>query len=207
MTTEEKTTQKPQNSSPAQGRGGSQTRTERGRGRPGGQQTKRRPPKSEYGRQLEEKQKTRNMYAVSEKQFRSYVREASSKKHMDPKMFLFESLEMRLDSVVFRTGLSGYSRKLARQIVSHGHIMVNGKRVNVPSYHLNVGDEIAIRKPSLETTLFRTALKDRKEEKTVPPSWIAFDYEKGTGGLKGVPDFNESGVVADFTSVIEFYSR
>lgn len=168
---------------------------------------KRRPPKSEYGRQLEEKQKTRDMYCLSERQFRTYVKKAGEKKNVDPKVFLFESLEKRLDSIVYRLGLSRFSRKLSRQLVTHGHIMINGKRMNIPSYCVSEGDEISLRKQSRETSLFKEILKTNIEEKTNPPSWLVFDYQKGEGKIKGVPGLQESGVVLDLTSVMEFYSR
>lgn len=188
-------------------RGTAGNRTDRGRGRPTGQQPKRRPPKSEYGRQLEEKQRTREMYALSEKQFGNYVKEATEKKGVDPKHFLFDSLETRLDSIIYRLGLSSFSRRLARQIITHGHIHVNGRRMSAPSYHVKMGDEIAIRPESKEKTIFQEVLKKIAEEKVMPPSWISFDYKKGSGKLKGAPEIKETGATLDLTSVIEFYSR
>lgn len=205
MAIEQQTTNKPQNGAAAGNRTGGGA--DRGRGRGTGQPPKRRPPKSEYGRQLEEKQKTRKIYGLREKQFSNYVRKATEKKGVDPKKFLFESLEMRLDSIIYRVGLSGFSRMLARQIVTHGHIFVNGKRVSAPSYHVLEGDEVTVRPASYEKTLFQNALKQIDENKVTPPSWIIFDYKKGSGKLKGIPDYKESGLALDLVSVLEFYSR
>ncbi|HET8575231.1 MAG TPA: 30S ribosomal protein S4 [Candidatus Paceibacterota bacterium] len=173
----------------------------------GGAPQKRRAPKSEYGRQLEEKQKAKKNYFLSEKQFSAYVKKASEKKGVDPKATLYESLETRLDSIVYRLGLSGFSRPFARQIVSHGHILVNGVRVNIPSYHVRVGDKFSIRKGSFSKPIFQNGLKKIQEEKIFPPTWISFDYKKGEGELKGMPQMDKSEILVDLASVIEFYSR
>jgi small subunit ribosomal protein S4 len=173
----------------------------------GGAPQKRRPPKSEYGRQLEEKQKAKRGYFLSEKQFSAYVKKASSKHGEDPKQYLYQLLESRLDSFVYRTGLSNFSRALARQIVTHGHITINGRKVNIPSYQVEKGDIVAIRPQSIDKPLFKNSFKTIVEEKIMPPSWISFDYKKGSGEFKGSPQMEKNEMLADFTSVLEFYSR
>lgn len=155
-----------------------------------------------YAIQLLEKQKMRMSYGVSEKQFYNYVKKAISTKSGTPTEKLSESLERRLDNVAYRLGLAG-GRSLARQMVAHGHLTVNGKRVTVPSYNVSVGDVIAIREGSRGKGLFRD-LEARLKNYTAP-KWLSFDLSKVTAEVKSLPNEPES--YLDFNAVIEFYSR
>ncbi len=157
---------------------------------------------TEYGLQLREKQKVRNIYGVSEKQFRNYVDKAMGHKGVETTGLLFESLESRLDNVVFRLGFVP-SRALARQSVSHGHVLVNGKRTTVPSYKVRVGDTISFREGSKVSKLF--ALAAERVKNITPPTWLSLDKEKMVAEIKGKPKDTE--IVYNLQSVVEFYSR
>ncbi len=164
---------------------------------------RRRGNRSNYAIQLNEKQKARYSYGISENQFSRYVKDALEKKG-DTKNALYERLEMRLDNVVYRSGLAKTSQ-MARQLVVHGHFTVNGKRLNVPSHKLKVGDEVAVRTGSKEKTAFQP-VKDGKDTKSVP-AWLAFDPKKMAVKVSKVPTYDKAEHVFDLTSVIEFYSR
>ncbi|MEK7148667.1 MAG: 30S ribosomal protein S4 [Patescibacteria group bacterium] len=165
---------------------------------------KHRATLTDYGRQLREKQKVRHTYGVSEKQFSNYVKEASGKRGINPAEYLFEALESRLDSAVYRSGFVA-SRSLARQIVSHGHIMVNGRRANIASRFLKVGDTISIRPGSMSTKLFE-GLGERLKAATVP-TWFKLDTDKFIATFQGKPKVGQAEMSFNLTSVIEFYSR
>jgi small subunit ribosomal protein S4 len=152
--------------------------------------------------QLLEKQKVRFSYGVSEKQFYNYVKKALVVKKGAPTEKLSESLERRLDNVVYRLGLAN-SRALARQMVAHGHFVVKGKRVTVPSYNTSVGDVISIREGSRNKVLFQN-LETRLKNYT-SPNWLSFDIAKGEAVVKALPNQPES--YLDYNAVIEFYSR
>lgn len=166
---------------------------------------KHRSMMSEYGMQLKEKQKVRNVYRLSEKQFSAYVKGAVSK-HGDsnPKEQLFKNLETRLDNVAFRLGFAN-SRPLARQIVSHGHLTVNGRRVDIPSYKVKKGDVVALREQSRSKTLFAD-LSERLQKHTAP-SWLKLDPKKTEGVVQGEPSLEHSDMTFNLTSILEFYSR
>ena len=161
-------------------------------------------PKSEYGVQMNEKQKARFTYALSEKQFSNYVKEALSRKTSNKPQTLFEFFERRLDNVIYRLGFSS-TRLGSRQIVSHGHILVNGKRVKTPSIRVSVGDKIEIRAGSVEKTLFKNM--DEKTKNVTVPAWIKFDSVKKIAEIQGMPVFVQTENLFDLNSVIEFYSR
>lgn len=165
---------------------------------------KHRSNVTEYGTQMREKQKVRNTYRVSEKQFSGYVKEATRKAGVIPAEFLFEALETRLDNVVFRAGFAS-SRSLARQMVAHGHITVNGRRTNIPSRRLGVGDTLAIRSGSKGSKLFE-ALGERLKTLIIQP-WIKVDVEKHEATIQGKPSLKKEETSFNLTSVIEFYSR
>jgi small subunit ribosomal protein S4 len=160
--------------------------------------------KTEFGLQLTEKQKARFTYGLTEKTFSNYVKEALAKKTGNTSGTIFQFLERRLDNVMYRLGFSP-TRLGARQIVSHGHILLNGKRVNVPSLRVNIGDKIEIRKGSEVKPLFAT-LDERIKNVTVP-SWIKFDASKKVAEIQGMPILVTSENMFDLNSVIEFYSR
>jgi len=160
--------------------------------------------KSDFGFQMLEKQKARFYYLVSEKQFSNYVKAAISKKNAKAVPALFELLETRLDNVVLRMGLA-HTRPLARQLVSHGHITVNGKRVTIPSFRVSLEDVIAIRAGSQKALVFAT-LDERMAAITVP-SWIKLDPAKKEGTIQGMPKMENANLLFDLNAVFEFYSR
>lgn len=167
-----------------------------------GEKSKKRKQLSEYGQQLIEKQKIRYTYNVSERQFANYVKEAISTKGGNAGELLQHFLEIRLDNVVYRMGLAP-SRQASRQMVSHGHFLVNGKRVTVPSYRLKVGDVISVREGSKKSIMF--ADLGSKLDKYMYPAWLSFDPGAMTGTMKSNP--TREGSLLDFGRVLEFYSR
>lgn len=161
-------------------------------------------PKSNFGIQLLEKQKAKYTYYLTEKQFSKYAKDALAKKDTHAISRLFENLEMRADNAVFRAGFAP-TRLAARQMVSHGHLFVNGKRVTIPSYRLFVGDRISIRPESLNKPLFQNLNEMMKA--VSPPSWIKIDFDKKVAEIQGVPKVENSDLLFDLSSVLEFYSR
>ena len=159
---------------------------------------------SDYGRQLLEKQKVRYTYGLSEKQLSRYVKEATEHKGHDPIQTLLASLESRLDNAIYRIGLAN-TRALARQIVSHGHILVNKRKVTIPSYVVKEGDVIAIREGSREKILFQNLDERLKDYQSI--SWITFDLQKKEGEVKTAPHVDPKESVFDVGTVLEYYSR
>jgi len=164
---------------------------------------RRRRGISDYGRQLMEKQRVRFTYGISERQFRGYVDNAVASKER-ASQHLFEQLEARLDNVVYRLGLA-ITRRAARQMVAHGHILVNGKRMKVPSYNVGSKDVITIREGSKNSGLF-TDLDERLGEHQIP-EWLQYDNKKREAHLLKDPILSEAVMSYDLTSVIEFYSK
>ncbi len=160
-------------------------------------------PKSEYAFQHNEKQKARFQYGITEKQFSGYVKAALEKKASRAVPAIFESLESRLDNAVYRLGLAT-TRRGARQMVSHGHIMVNGKKTTIPSRALKIGDVITPRVGSLSSPLF-TKFPDRADALSVP-EWMTFDAKKMEAEVKGAPKL-ATDLLFDLNAVVEFYSR
>ncbi len=171
-----------------------------------GQHGQARPRKlSEFGQQLKSKQKVRNIYRLMEKPFKAYVKKVLEKK-AEPYEPIMLSLESRLDNTVFRMGFA-QSRDQARQIVNHGHILVNGKRAGIPSQAIKQGDVISIRESSKKSPYFST-LMPQWWIKYEAPQWILLDKEKGTATIKGRPTMADSGIrVEDIQAIIEYYSR
>jgi small subunit ribosomal protein S4 len=153
---------------------------------------------------LIEKQKVRFMYGVREKQFSNYVTYAMehAKKGSTPADLLFKQLEERLDNAVYRLGFA-HTRALARQMVSHGHFTVNGKKLTIPSYALKQGDVIAIREGSKTTKLFTEIATKLKAIKK--PDWFTWDDSAITAKVSGEPKNPDP--FLNFQVVIEFYSR
>ena len=174
---------------------------------PPGEKGKRRTRQSsEYGKELSEKQKLRNWYNLRERQFRKYVKEVLEKrgKVEDAGTLLIRKLESRLDNVVFRMGFTS-SRVQARQIVNHGHFLVNEKKVNIPSYQVKKGDKISLRVSSHKKTIFQnipTILK-----KYQAPSWIKINIEKLEGEIVGQPNLEEAAPPAEISTIFEYYSK
>jgi small subunit ribosomal protein S4 len=162
----------------------------------------RQRPKSEFGIQLLEKQKARFSYGLTEKQFRTYVDKALRTEA--PVQKLFSLLEARLDNVLYRAGFAK-TRAQARQAASHGHVLVNGRRVTIPSILLKAGDEVVIREGSANSALF-TDVAERMKTTTVP-AWLKADPEKRSALVAGEPVYEGSSQVFDLGVVIEFYNR
>ncbi|MDD4989220.1 MAG: 30S ribosomal protein S4 [Candidatus Pacebacteria bacterium] len=160
--------------------------------------------RSEFGIQLIEKQKARLTYGMGERQFGRYVAESTAKKGAKPTDTLYTMLESRLDNVVYRMGLAP-TRAAARQMVNHGHINLNGKRVSLPSAQTKVGDIVAIRERSVKKPLF-APLEERLKTYTCP-SWIKFDNEKKTGTIQGAPKADPTTLAFSLPMIMEFYSR
>jgi small subunit ribosomal protein S4 len=172
--------------------------------RTSGQKSQKRPGQmSDFKKQLIEKQKLRYTYGITEKQLGRYVKESLAKSHQ-PAALLTQRLESRLDNVVYRLGLVK-TRRMARQVVSHGHIKVNGKRFTIPSHEVKVGDAIEIREGSKQSGLFVTL--GESYEATGVPAWVAFDAKKMTGEVKGVPQSEVTERLFDVEQVLEYYSR
>lgn len=156
---------------------------------------------SEYGLQLREKQKVRNAYGILEKQFANYYEKATRSKQTTG-FALLQMLELRLDNVVYRMGI-GSSRAEARQIVTHGHITVNGKKVNIPSYQVKVGDVIAIKESRQNLEMF----KELRELKIVMPKWLEFNNETLTGKILALPERDDIDLNIKENLIVEYYSR
>lgn len=168
------------------------------------QKTAKRPGQmSDYKRQLIEKQKMRFIYGVSEKQLRRYVDEAMEKSNQ-PVALLMDRLESRLDNIVYRLGLAK-TRRLARQIVSHGHICINGKRMTIPSHKVKENDLVSVREGSRQSSLFVT-LAETHESVSVP-SWLTFNAKKLEGIVNAAPIFNQTESLFNPDQVMEYYSR
>ena len=168
---------------------------------PGIHGTSRRKKISEYGIQLQEKQKVRFMYGLNEKQFRRTFEKASKMKGIAGENFL-KLLESRLDNIVYRMGLST-SRRGARQIVNHGHIEVNGIKVDIPSYICKPGDIIAVRENSKE----HKAILQTVELNIKTPAFVEFDNKKLTGTFVRLPERNELNAEINESLIVEFYNR
>ncbi|MCI8555725.1 MAG: 30S ribosomal protein S4 [Clostridia bacterium] len=163
--------------------------------------SKRRVAFSEYGTQLREKQKVKRMYGVLEKQFREYYEKANKMQGVTGENML-SLIERRLDNVVYRMGI-GASRKQARQIVNHGLITVNGRRVNIASYQVKAGDTVAIKENKQGNEMF----KSLRGSKVVMPKWVEFDTNTFAGKIVALPE--RADVDADIKEqlIVELYSR
>lgn len=157
---------------------------------------------SEYGTQLVEKQKIRFSYGITERQLSNYVKKATLVKGAGTAEKFYEELETRLDNAIYRMGLAP-SRRATRQMVSHGHFVVNGTKVTIPSYQLKIGDVITIREGSKGSKLFENMSDRLKDYKS--PAWISFDLNKMEGKILAKPKNVET--FLDLNAVLEFYSR
>lgn len=159
---------------------------------------------SDYGKQLLEKQKIRYTYGISESQLSRYVKEATERKGVNTSEELMRRIEARLDNVVYRSGL-GVTRATARQMVSHGHILVNKRRTTIPSYEVKEGDVIGVREGSRVRTPFATALERLEGHQT--PVWLTFDAKALEGTLIANPVVESTQLAFDLGVVLEYYSR
>ncbi len=166
-----------------------------------GQHGQGRKKVSEYGTQLREKQKAKRFYGLQETQFRNLFDKAVKKKGITGENLLI-FLETRLDNVVFRLGFAS-SRKEARQLVTHGHFMVNGKKVNIPSYMVSAGDVIQVKEKSVSSPKF----KEIKEMTITAPSWLSVDVEKLEGKVLMLPTRGEIDTPIAEHLIVELYSK
>ena len=181
---------------------------------PGGNKRKK---VSEYGTQLKEKQKVKFVYGVLEKQFHRYYLKAANMKGITGDNLL-SLLERRLDNVVYRSGLGASrpqarqlvllgiakTRRMARQIIVHGHILVNGKKVDIPSYSVKVGDVITLRERSREQAAFKAL---REGTGVVTPKWLTFDAQNLTGTVAAMPAREDIDCPIEEHLIVELYSR
>lgn len=158
---------------------------------------------SDYGRQLLEKQRVRYTYGLSEAQLSNYVKEAYTA--ADPSKTLHRLLEMRADSVVYRSGMAP-TRRAARQVVSHGHVLVNGKRITTPSHRLKKGDSLLVREGSRRSSLFAT-LNDAEAGSRSTPPWLSLDRSALKLDVVAEPLYTPAETTLDYATVFEFYSR
>ena len=168
-----------------------------------GQHGQKRTKLSEYGTQLREKQKTRSFYGVGEKQFRSYFEMASNKKGITGTNLL-QILETRLDNVVYRLGF-GASRPQARQLVTHGNIEVNGKKVNIASYLVKPGDVIAIREIRKDNPVVKANLENGVTRPI--PEWLELDSEKLSGKVLRLVTREEIDLPVEEHLIVELYNK
>ena len=166
-------------------------------------QPKRRRKESEYGMQLREKQKAKFIYGVLEKQFRGYFNKAKRQPGITGEN-LMRILESRLDNVVFRLGFAR-TRKEARQTVSHGHITVNGKRVDIPSYRVRPGDVVAVADKAKEMLVIKSALVSN--ERMQVPAWLEVDIEKLRGNVLSLPNRDQIDLDINEQLIVELYSK
>ncbi|MFC1700669.1 30S ribosomal protein S4 [Patescibacteria group bacterium] len=170
---------------------------------PGIKSKSRRRQISEYGQQLAEKQKVRHSYGVSEKQFKNYFNDISSQKGNKGE-HLLSMLERRLDNVVFRLGWA-CSRRLSRQLISHGHILVNNRKVNIPSYQVRKDDLIQIKEKSKAISHFENVKAFIKKYEV--PVWLSLDKNNLDGKVIDYPKIDDIGQVGEINMIIEYYSR
>ncbi len=164
-----------------------------------GQDRKRKP--SEYGAQLLEKQKLRHLYGVNERQFRRLFVLAKKEKDTVTGLAFFRILESRLDNLVYRMGFAR-TRAAARQLVNHGHVTVNGKKVNIPSYLCSVNDVIAFKEDSP-----LKVVRESLDGKPTVPAYVSVDAEKIQGTFTRLPERNELPKDINEAQIIEFYNR
>jgi small subunit ribosomal protein S4 len=156
-----------------------------------------------YGLQLREKQKAKRMYFAQEKQFRNYFEKAARAKGVTGEILL-QQLERRLDSVVYRLGFA-VARRQARQLVRHGHVAVNGRKVNIPSFQVNVGEEITIRENSKKLVILEGA-KEFASHQTAP-GWLEIDRDNYKGKVLALPRREDINLPVNEQLIVELYSK
>ena len=170
---------------------------------PPGMHGQGRKKQSEYGIQLREKQKVRRAYGVLESQFRKYY-DVAANMHGVTGDNMLQLLERRLDNVAYRLNF-GESRPMARQLVTHGHIRVNGKKVDIASYQVKVGDVITLRDKTRDIELFKT-LREQGVSRTIP-KWLELDAETLTGKVVALPQRDDIDLTIEEHLIVEFHSR
>lgn len=170
---------------------------------PGQHGVKGKPRLSSYGIHLREKQKVKRMYRLLERQFAGYLREAEQKKGNTAELFL-QSLELRLDNIVYRLGLA-HSRDQARQLVGHGHILVNGNPVSIPSFSVKPGSTIGVKTNKVSSPHYET-VKKSAQQRTLP-AWLTFDANTLQGTVVHLPIGNELDQGLRIPLIVEYYSQ
>jgi small subunit ribosomal protein S4 len=156
-----------------------------------------------YGLQLREKQKAKRIYFVGENQFRNYYEVASNATGVTGEILL-QQLERRLDNLAFRLGFAN-ARRQARQLVRHGHVSVNGKKVNIPSYQVRVGDEIALRDEAKNLDVVKNATEFASHQ--TAPTWLTVDRENFKGTLNALPKREDINLPINEQLIVELYSK
>ncbi|RKX46721.1 MAG: 30S ribosomal protein S4 [Thermotogae bacterium] len=170
---------------------------------PPGQHGRRRTKLTQYAVQLRAKQAMKRMYGVLERQFKRYFMEAQRRKGVTGD-YLVQIVESRLDNVVFRLGFAT-SRRQARQLVNHGHFMVNGRKVDIPSYRLRPGDVVEVRPKSRDIEPIKRAAELARER--TPYSWLEVDYDELRGTFLRYPERDEIDLPVDVQAIVELYSK
>jgi len=163
----------------------------------------RRGKTSDYGIQLREKQKAKRTYGLLENQFRTYFQKAERMKGITGENLLI-MLERRLDNVVYRLGFAG-SRKEARQLVRHGHFVVNGRKVNVPSFQIKAGDNVVLKEKSRKMERVKLSLETLPRRQM--PAWLEVNPDKFEGVIKALPTREEIGGTINEQLIVELYSK
>ncbi len=156
-----------------------------------------------YGLQLHEKQKAKRMYFTLEGQFRDYYEKANRAQGVTGEL-LIQQLERRLDNVAYRLGFA-ISRRQARQLVRHGHVSVNGRKVNIPSYQVNVGDEIAVREPARKLQIVEQGIQSAQQNPV--PTWLEMNYDTFTGRVLHLPKRADVNLPINEQLIVELYSK
>jgi small subunit ribosomal protein S4 len=156
-----------------------------------------------YGLQLREKQKAKRIYFTNELQFRNYYEKAARAKGVTGEVLL-QQLERRLDNVVYRLGFAT-SRRQSRQLVRHGHIQVNGRKVDIPSYQTKSGDDIAVREPSKKLTTIAASIEYSSHQPT--PNWLEVDRENMKGRVTAIPKREDVNLPVNEQLIVELYSK
>ena len=156
-----------------------------------------------YGLQLREKQKAKRMYFTQEGQFRNYFENAARSKGVTGELLL-QQLERRLDNVVYRLGFA-VARRQARQLVRHGHVTVNGHKLDIPSYQVKTGDEIAVREKSNQLVLVAAAKEFASHQS--PPNWLEVDREANKGRVLALPKREDINLPINEQLIVELYSK
>lgn len=166
----------------------------------------RRPRRNrtDFALQMQEKQKARYSYGITEKQFANYVKHTFEEKETDKVGLLFQKLETRLDNVVYRAGFAP-TRRAARQMVSHGHIKVGGKKITAPSHSVSLKNVITVKDSSAGKGMFST--REEEMNNHTAPSWIKVDPKKKEVVVEGMPKIDQQELLFDLNAVLEFYSR
>ena len=171
--------------------------------RPGQHGKARRRALSEFGAQLLEKQKMRFTYGISEKQLKKYFNEAKQRRGITGNLML-SALEQRLDNVIYRSGFAG-SRNISRQLASHGHFLLNGKRITIPSHQVKIGDTVSIKPSSRPKQIFFDLINKLKKHEA--PSWLAIDKKNLEIKIKNNPEKNDLPKNFNTNSIVAFYSQ